>query len=89
MAAVKEKLERGIAVLAAVCEGNPGATAERLEEPSALLTPLLASPLVGEAAAFQALLGLARCLPSGLAASSLAIATALRLVVMSQAYGAS
>ena len=75
-------------MLAEVCLGNPAFTAESLEAPSQLITPLLASLLVGEGAAFQALHVLAHCLPEGLATSSLAIATALRLVVLCQATGA-
>ena len=85
--AVKERLDRGLTVLAAVCLGNPPFTAERLESLSHLVTPLLDSPLVGEGSAFEAMLALARCLPEGLGRSALAISTSLRLVVLSQTFG--
>jgi len=69
--------------------GCPGFIQGRLEQLMQYVTPLLASPLVGEGGAYEAVLAMARCLPSpALAAAAVPIATALRLVQMSAATGA-
>ena len=61
---------------------------ERLDQLSPFVSPLLASPLVGEGAAYEAMLALARCLPPPLTAAAVPFAAALRLVEMSAATGA-
>ena len=89
VAGVKRTLELGLAVLAAMAIGSPGFVHERLDQLTQHVNPLLASPLVGEGAAFQAALALARCLPPpALVAAAVPIAAALRLVQMSDATGA-
>ena len=77
---VRDKLASGLRAVAGAALGNSNLTAARLGEFSGLVTPLLASPLVGEGAAFDATLALAASLPKPLAAARVAVAAALRLV---------
>jgi hypothetical protein len=88
VAGVKQTLELGLAVVAAVGACSRSFIAERLDQLTPLVSPLLASPLVGEGAAYEAMLALARCLPPPLATAAVPIAVALRLVEMSAAIGA-
>ena len=85
---MKQTLELGVAVVCAVSSGSPNFIFERLDQLTPLISPLLASPLVGEGAAYNAMLALARCLPPPLGAAAVPIAAALRLVEMSAATGA-
>ena len=69
--------------------GCPDFVQGRLDQLTLYVSPLLASPLVGEGGAFEAALALARCLqPPALVAAAVPIAAALRLVHMSAATGA-
>ena len=78
---IKARLEGGLAVLAATASGSAAFTAEHLEELGPLATPLLASPLVGEAAAWAAVRAMAAALPRGLgSAAATPVTTSLRLV---------
>ena len=63
--------------------GHPLFAAEHLNEIAPLVTPLLASPVVGDGSAFDAVVALAGCMPRGLADGKVAIAAALRLVELS------
>lgn len=85
---IKARLEGGLAVLAAVASGSAAFTADNLEEMAPLAMPLLASPLVGEMAAWAAVRAMAAALPRGLGATATALATTLRLVALHSATGA-
>ena len=85
---IKARLEGGLTVLAAMASGSAAFTAEHLEELGPLATPLLATPLVGEAAAWAAVRALAAALPRGLgSAAATPVATSLRLVALHTATG--
>ncbi len=89
VAGIKQRLELGLAIIAAMAAGCPSFIQERLDQLMQCVTPLLASSLVGESSAYEAALAMARCLPPpALAAAAVPIATALRLVQMSAATGA-
>jgi hypothetical protein len=76
-------------VLAATASGSAAFTAEHLGDLGPLATPLLASPLVGEAAAWAAVRALAAALPRGLGSTAATpVATSLRLVALHTATGA-
>jgi hypothetical protein len=87
VSSIKASLDGGLAVLAAAASGSAGFTAEHLVEMAPLAMPLLASPLVGEVAAWAAIRAMAAALPSGLGAAATAVATALRLVALQTASG--
>ena len=90
VAGIKQRLELGLAIVAAMAAGCPSFIQQRLDQLMQYVTPLLASPLVGESGAYEAALALARCLPPPqLATAAVPIAAALRLVQMSAATGAS
>ena len=89
VAGIKQRLELGLAIVTAMAAGCPSFIRERLDQLMQHVTPLLASPLVGESGAYEAALALARCLPPpALAAAAVSIAAALRLVQMSASTGA-
>jgi hypothetical protein len=77
---IRDKLARGLQALAGATRGNPVFTLDHLQELAGLVMPLMASPLVGEGAAFEAAQTLATCLPDPLDRQSLAVACALRAV---------
>lgn len=79
---IRDKLARGLEALAGAARGNPVFTLDHLQELSGLVMPLMASPLVGEGAAFEAARALATCLPDPLDRQSLAVACALHAVAM-------
>ena len=88
VAGIKQRLELGLATIAAMAAGCLSFIQDRLDQLMQYVTPLLASPLVGEGSAYEAALALARCLPTtALAAAAVPIAAALRLVHMSAATG--
>jgi hypothetical protein len=78
--ALRETLARGLRALGGAARGNPVFTLDHLQELAGLVLPLLASPLVGEGAAFDAVRALAASLPDPLDRQSLAVACALRVV---------
>lgn len=84
---IRARLEAGLAALAAAASGDAAFTAERLEEMAPLAAPLLASPLVGEGAAWDALRAMAAGLPCGLGPAATALVTAHRLVALQAATG--
>lgn len=84
---IKARLEGGLAALAAAAFGSAAFTAEHLEDMAPLAAPLLASPLVGEDAAWAAIRAMAAALPRGLGAAATAVATAQRLVALQEATG--
>lgn len=74
-------------MLAAAAAGSTAFTAEHLEDLAPLAAPLLASPLVGEEAAWAAIRAMAAALPRGLGAAATAVASAHRLVALHAATG--
>ncbi|KAK9857624.1 hypothetical protein WJX84_011127, partial [Apatococcus fuscideae] len=85
--ALRDRLDRGCHALSGMVSGHPHFAAEHLNEIAPLVTPLLASPLVGTGSAFDAVVALAGCMPRGLADDKVAIAAALRLVQLSSSGG--
>lgn len=77
---IRDKLAQGLEALAGVANGNPVFTGDHLQELAGLVTPLMASPLVGEGACFEAARALASSLPDPLDRQSLAVACALHVV---------
>ncbi len=84
MTALRDQLDRGCRALSGLVSGNPSFAAEHLNEIAPLVTPLLASPLVGTGSAFDAVQALAACMPRDLGDSQVNIAAALRLVELSR-----
>ena len=80
---LRDRLDRGCHALSGMVSGHPHFAAEHLNEIAPLVTPLLASPLVGTGSAFDAVVAMADCMPRGLADDKVAIAAALRLVELS------
>ncbi|KAK9866109.1 hypothetical protein WJX84_009505 [Apatococcus fuscideae] len=80
---LRDRLDRGSRALCGMVSGHPLFAAEHLNEIAPLVTPLLASPVVGDGSAFDAVVALAGCMPRGLADGKVAIAAALRLVELS------
>lgn len=87
VAGIKARLEAGLAALAAAAAGDAAFTSSHLEDVAPLAAPLLASPLVGEGAAWEAVRAMAAALPRGLNIAATSLATALRLVSLQAATG--
>ncbi len=87
VAGIKARLEGGLAAVAAAAAGDAAFTSSHLEDVAPLATPLLASPLVGEGAAWEAVRAMAAALPRGLNIAATSLATALRLVSLQAATG--
>lgn len=81
---IQKKLKRGLAALSAVALADPEWTLSNIPVLQALLEPLLHSPLVGEGAAFEAQVAVARSLPGALRRQSIPVAAALRTVQLHQ-----
>lgn len=80
MVAIKHALEQGLSALRAAVLGNLAYAAKHLQQLAALVQPLLSSPFVGEGAAWDATVALARSLPKPLRGAAASAATALQLV---------
>ena len=85
--AVKDRLDTGLTALASAVLGNPGYAAKQLDDLKSLVLPLLASPIVGEGSAYDAVYALARCLPGSLHDAAFAVASALQMVMQSRQEG--
>ncbi|KAL4444093.1 hypothetical protein ABPG75_011830 [Micractinium tetrahymenae] len=86
--AVRDELSRGLAALAALAAGDRAFTADKLDILRPRVLPLLTSPFVGAAAAFDCCRELAACLPGGeLPGAALPIACSLRLVMLTEKEG--
>ena len=81
---IQRRLKTGLRALAGAAAGDRAWTAEHLDGLKALAQPLLASPLVGEGAAFDAVHALARALPEALGDEALSVACSLRLVELAK-----
>ena len=79
MRVAKAKLSKFLAVIVSVCEASPDYAKESIDQMGSFATPLLNSPLVGETAAFPAVVSLARCLPHPLGSHPCDVAAALCL----------
>jgi hypothetical protein len=85
--AIKDRLDKGLAALAAAVTGNQAYAAKQLDDLKPFVLPLLASPVVGEGSAYDAAYALARCLPGALHDAAFAVASALQMVVQSRQGG--
>lgn len=79
---IQHRLSLALLALRGAALGNAAFTAQHLQQLAALVQPLLASPLVGEDAAFGAAAALASSLPRPLCQRAVSIAAALRLVAL-------
>lgn len=78
--AIRQQLSRGLYALRGIALGNVGFTRAHLQPLAAFVQPLLASPLVGEEAAYEATAALAGCLPGALGKAAISVAAGLRIV---------
>lgn len=72
-----DQLSKCLAAIVAACEASPDYAKECVDQMGYFAIPLLVSPLVGECAAFPAVVALARCLPEPLCSRPCEVAAAL------------
>ena len=72
-----DQLSKCLAAIVAACEASPDYAKECVDQMGYFAVPLLVSPLVGECAAFPAVVALARCLPEPLCSRPCEVAAAL------------
>lgn len=84
VAAIKDRLDRGLELAAVSSVAAPRFTCVHLDELSALVQPLLSSTLVGDSTAFHACAALAKCLPAPLGGKAFTLTSALRLVQLNE-----